>query len=443
MRRFFCFLEKKRLVLILSCFFLVQVIMHLNCDSLILDDYIFFSVLDEHKSIVTFLAERWNNWSSRLIIEGILCLTTHNIWIWRILDSFMMVVLAWSMSRNTNVDAFSAGIILSALLILLLPFSILRSTGWQATSLNYYWPLACTSFSLVPLIDSLNGRETPRVLQILTIPAVIFAANQEQMAALIVGISLIITIHQIMIKKKVSRLQLMIAGCAFVEIILMLLCPGNRIRSNASISLVNLRDYGQFTLVDKLSVGFSSTMTLLFYYSNPVLLGCLFLLTTETVISRNSNAIKIMSVLILFCAVAFPYLWKISMISPDYASYVLQLGPAFILDFSHILSMFLFVIIWGMMMALPSFVVATKGGNILFLISIVGFASRMAVCLSPTIIESGERTMLPFYGLYMSVTLYSFGKSYHQDKIKKYRMAMVVIIIMVLMNIKLSFDVAI
>lgn len=71
---------------------LVQLAMHLNCDSLIYDDWYFRGVAISGQSLLSFLNRRWQTWSSRLIIEALLCVTTRSIWLWRMLDSLNMVL---------------------------------------------------------------------------------------------------------------------------------------------------------------------------------------------------------------------------------------------------------------------------------------------------------------------------------------------------------------
>ena len=84
---------------VLAVLFIVQMVMHLNADNLLLDDWVFEAVLESRKSVPDFLAERWQGWSSRLIIEGLLAFTTHSIWLWRVCDSAVMVIMAVALAR--------------------------------------------------------------------------------------------------------------------------------------------------------------------------------------------------------------------------------------------------------------------------------------------------------------------------------------------------------
>ena len=145
----------------LLALFAVQLVMHMNCDNLILDDWVFRDATEGGASIASFLAMRWHTWSSRLLIEGLLCVTTKSIWLWRVLDSLAKVLLAFSLCRLANAEKRPEMLGLAALLATGIPFAILRSTGWQATSLNYDVPLACAAMACIPLADALWKRKTP------------------------------------------------------------------------------------------------------------------------------------------------------------------------------------------------------------------------------------------------------------------------------------------
>ena len=119
--------------LVLLVLFGVQMVMHLNVDNLLLDDWVFYAVLERGESIPAWLLLRWETWSSRLIIEGVLCLITHSIWAFRVLDSAAMVLLSWALCRLAGAEKRPGMLAVSAALVTAIPFSVLRSTGWMAT----------------------------------------------------------------------------------------------------------------------------------------------------------------------------------------------------------------------------------------------------------------------------------------------------------------------
>ena len=267
---------KKRMLCaaVLLALFAVQLVMHMNCDNLVLDDWVFRGATEGGVSIASFLARRWQTWSSRLLIEGLLCVTTKSIWLWRVLDSLAMVLMAFSLCRLANAEKRPEMLGLAALLVTSIPFAILRSTGWQATGMNYYVPLACAMTACIPLADALWRRKTPLMLAAFAVLCAVLGANQEQTAALIFGAHLVLGAAVIVRDKRIPPFAVGVFAIACAELAAHLFCPGNALRAQESVAIVNLRDYGQFTLIDKLDIGLTSTEALLIYTFNPILFAC-------------------------------------------------------------------------------------------------------------------------------------------------------------------------
>ena len=406
-----------RCAFVLLCLLLVQLVMHMNCDNLLLDDWVFEAVLSRGERIPAFLKTRWETWSSRLLIEGTLCAVTHSIWAWRALDSLAMVLLAFALCRLAGCAQRPGMLALSACLVTAIPFAVLRSTGWMATSLNYYWPLACTSGALIPLADALWGRKTGRFWQLAAVPLALFGANQEQTAAVLAGASLVFGVALWVRERRVPTAALAVLGIAAAELALHLACPGNAVRAQESIALVNLRDYGQFSLIDKLSIGLTSTTALLIYTVNPILLATGALVASTILARRRGPAAYALAVaLSLFVLRAYAAdltgaVCALSGSNTPFAlmqGYALKLGPEGIARAGGLTLLMLFLTVAALgLMALMLYL--SLGHRPLagacVLVFAIGFAARMALSLSPTVVESGERTMLPLYGAMMLCAL--------------------------------------
>lgn len=389
---------------LLACLF-AQLVMHMNCDTIFQDDYIFLSALDGGKTLCAFIAERWNTWSSRFLIESLLVYTTRSLRVWRVLDSLVMVLMTWSLARLANVEKRPGMLAVSGLLTLSIPFQILRSTGWEATALNYYWPLACGLLAAVPLSDALWGRRTPKALCALAIPAALLAANAEQMAAGLFGAYTVLGGALVWKEKRVRPMLAAVWGIAVAELVLILLCPGNAVRAQQAIALVNLRDYGQFSLIDRLSIGLTSTLALMFFTFNPILR----LFGVTGVAANASQRRGVLAVLIaalpLLFMEALPVLKEVGPFAGtvrQFGTYVLQLGPEGIAQPLRMPLLFAAVCFLGLMAVTMAQALGRRPmALICVFLYALGFASRMAVSLSPTVVESGERTMLPLYGMLM------------------------------------------
>lgn len=393
---------------VLLALLFVQLVMHLNADNLLLDDWVFHEPLAAGMSLPAFLAQRWQTWSSRLLVEGTLCLTTHSIWAWRVLDSLAMTLMAWALCRLANAEERPLMLALAGMMVTAIPFAILRSTGWQATSVNYVWTLACALVGLIPLSDALWKRETGRAAAAFALACAVFGANQEQTAAVLFGAYLVLGAALLLRDRRVRPLLAAVFAVSAAELAMHLLCPGNAVRAAQSVALVNLRDYGQFSWVDKLSIGLTSTTALLFFTYNPLVLGCGAAVAASTLARRRKGAG------VLFAAAVAGYVPWIRLLAGDrlpdevahYRLYVLQLGPEGIGQPLRMAVMFALVALLGLM-ALSLYV--SIGHRPLSAVCVfafaLGFGARMALSFSPTVVESGERTMLPLYGAMMLCAL--------------------------------------
>lgn len=402
--------RKAAALLVLLALFTAQLVMHMNCDNLLLDDWVFEAVLSQGESPTAYLQTRYMTWSSRLIIEAALILITHSIWAFRVLDSLMMVLMCYGLCRLAACERRPGMLALGACLVSTIPFAVLRSTGWMATSLNYYWPLACSSFALIPLADTLWKRETGRLLQTLAVLLALYAANQEQTAALLVGASLVFGAALLLRDGRMPSAAVAVGVIALAELALHLICPGNAVRAQQSVAMVNLRDYVQFSLIDKLSIGLTSTASLLLYTFNPVLLAT-GAVTAGTLLSRRrGSAAQIPVLLLLLCQLMalLPAEAMNGLLAPfaQYRRYVLQLGPQYITSAAMQAMMAGTVVLLGLM-ALTLYVSLghRPAAAACVLVFALGFAARMALSFSPTVVESGERTMLPLYGAMMLCAL--------------------------------------
>ena len=409
--------RKKRMLCaaVLLALFAVQLVMHMNCDNLVLDDWVFRGATEGGVSIASFLARRWQTWSSRLLIEGLLCVTTKSIWLWRVLDSLTMVLMAFSLCRLANAEKRPEMLGLAALLVTSIPFAILRSTGWQATGMNYYVPLACAMTACIPLADALWKRKTPPVLAAFAVLCAVLGANQEQTAALIFGAHLVLGAAVIVRDKRISPFAAAVFAIACAELAAHLFCPGNALRAQESVAIVNLRDYGQFTLVDKLDIGLTSTQALLIHTFNPILLACGAVVCATVWARRRDVGAKLtvlLTVAFILCAFWADRASSMGRLSDVFApfnamrSYALLLGAAGCGECVRFVMLALSNMALGFMAVSLYLSIGDRplSACAVFVFAL-GFAARMAISFSPTVVESGERTMLPLYGAMMLCAL--------------------------------------
>lgn len=400
-----------RCAAVLLALLLVQLAMHLNCDSLIFDDWYFYSASKSGQGLFAFLNMRWQTWSSRLIIEAFLCVTTRSIWLWRVLDSLNMVLMAFALCRLAHAEKRPEMLAFAGLMVTTIPFAVLRSTGWQATGMNYYVPLACALTACIPLADALWGRKTPRALAVFAVLGAVISANQEQMAALIfgahvvLGAALVIRNRKEKAENKPSATVWLVLAVACVELAMHLFAPGNAVRAAESITAVNLRDYGQFTLIDKLDIGLTSASALLIYTWNPVLAAC-GAMVLATMIARRRGWVEMLMAGLTAAFVLLAFAANQNEPFAGMQSYSLLYGPDGVDHPIRWVMLAATIVALGMMALTPYLSIGHRPlAAVAVFIFALGFATRLVMGFSPTVVESGERTLLPFYGAMMLAAL--------------------------------------
>ena len=179
--------------------FLLHVFLILNWG-----DDVFFrdSIQPENVTLFSFLGERYFVWSSRLIIEAIVIIVTHVPIIWWFLDTAILVLAAYSLHVLLPPMNKKANYLLVCL-IFIYPFIDMRTAGWIATTMNYIWPLSLGLYALISIKRILHGEPMKIYHYVLSVLALLYAANHEQMGTILAGFFVLFSIYQIIVQKKV------------------------------------------------------------------------------------------------------------------------------------------------------------------------------------------------------------------------------------------------
>ena len=113
------------------------------------DDLWFEKILD-NQNIIEYTNQRFNTWTSRNIIELVLVSFSNSnvsMLLWKVLNVCMFELLAYSayIIFVKNIQDKNKKLKLTwflIMVILLIPFTALKDTGWIATTTNYLWVLS-------------------------------------------------------------------------------------------------------------------------------------------------------------------------------------------------------------------------------------------------------------------------------------------------------------
>lgn len=361
------------------------------------------------------IGSKYKEWSSRIFINVMTLVMgklPHLIWI--VLDSAMAVLAAWSVScltRERGREEVQVNWFVAAL-FLLYPFSHMATAGWKATTVTYWWALACGLYAMLPIQrwirkEKIFGWEYP-----LFILAALYGANQEQMSAILTGIygCSLLSLIWIVWKGKEKRT---VQGLWFLAVLFFisltgflsaLLCPGNGVRAGEETATW-FADYGRIHLIQKLEIGVASAGYELFYNGNLcflVLAGIMFWLVHQKYQDLEYRVIA--GIPLVTCLVTGPFsgllreslpglsIWKRSLTSygtitvenyTKWDSYLPLIGICLIIGCLLISFYLIYENSW------KSFGICG--------IFLVGYASRVVMGFSPTVWASSDRTYLFLY----------------------------------------------
>lgn len=355
-------------------------------------------------TIFSYVGPRYFTWTSRFIIEYVLCgVLKISKYLWILLEAVMVALAGYSISRIFVKDNKKENNIMLLFMILVYPITIMNSAGWAATTINYMWPLATCLFALIPIRKIWDGEKIKFFEYPLYVLALIFAGNQEQTCAILCGTYILFTILMIIKNKKIHPFMIIQTILIIASIILILTCPGNYVRNSEEI-VDFFQDFEMLTFLDKLSLGFTSTMGVIIKQGNVVFLMLTTLITIYIFSNYKEKLYRIVAIIpllsILLLSVTkgitdsiFPFLASFRdlitkeqvMLTAANSNNLLNVVP---LVFSYINFVCIALSILLIFKNLKN--------NIAILVFLVGLASRIIIGFSPTVFSSAERTMIFF-----------------------------------------------
>lgn len=394
----FCSLPSFPLILLGIAF----AILHLFLPVTLADDAWFAQILAGDKATFSnwfrFLCERYEFWSSRTAIEGLLILVARFPWLWRVTDTFVCISITVLLSRMFNPENSREKNLLLCALWVTFPVCLTGEAGFLATTLNYTWPLCAVLLTLTPMVKQFQGRPVKKWEYAVALPALLFACFQELLCATFLLAVLGSLAYRVFLEKKNPAFQITCALISIVMLIFTLTCPGNNNRTLLETASW-FPEYADFSLFKKVEIGFSSMMKAMFLRPNSfVLIFCAVLAVAVWMKSeKRRRAIP----------AVFPLLYGIFYGVLGFGEDMVgKMGTGFIL--SSPLTWFpdiIFVLLLALILLSLRFVIEdTKQYCFLFFLLFLGAASRMAMGLSPTVWASGNRSCLFLY-LTMSVVM--------------------------------------
>ena len=364
----------------------------------------------------------YETWSARFFIEvTYFTLLNLNDWVWRILDSGIIVLLAYSISRLFVTDNHRKNNWLITAVIMIYPWMMMSTAGWAATTANCLWPLALGLYSMTPWRKILDGGKLKWYRCIAPLAVLVYAANEEQMSALLLGFTIVIGAYYCITKKHIHLYfiaQLIIISALLVFIFT---APGNYVRMGKEVPYW-FPDFYMYGTVEMLYKCFVSTCNNFILSPNlPVMLLCVC--AAAAVFQKYREPLyRITAALPLFSVLVFGWLRPvIGTVLPALANMENNLATTINLkDRSNYLVLMLFLLIFGTIAVSLYLVFRNKKTAVCAMIILAaGICSKLIMAVSPTIYASGSRTEIYLYFAFLIIAflilreLFEIGNKYY------------------------------
>lgn len=405
-------------------------------------DDVFFSQATAEKGLWAYLAERYETWTSRVVLEGILVTVIKVPWLWRILDFLALATLPLLLAgifgkKDTIINWCAAGA------VLLYPFHDMGTAGWITTTETHFWPLWCFFFVSFLVKKMLTGEKISIAEAIGGILASVVTGSHEQWAVIMFVVLALYGFYLWKKRQKPANLPVLIPLVLInlVSLAVIALCPGNAARNQVSIH--DLPVYAEFNFGQKLYLGLLSVERVFIANVDVVFLAVVLIWAFLVYLKTNDyvkTLISALPLLILFGQTVLRTAY------PGFSGIFVM--PEQILEWSWselstwIPMVYLAVTLASMLYALYILL----GDNLLeyiyaLLILGCGFGAGVVVGFMATIYVSGERVYAALYMALICVTLFCISKQRAevQEKIKQTSGKLVVTVLAILCLVNIGF----
>jgi len=428
------------------CYFLVMLIIHmaykcLNDDMALIRDTLKPSVWDEFSSVVY----NFTTWSSRVLVNLPIHIMLHfDYKVWLFIEMLLIVLIMYGLSYIFANESKQINYWIIMSLLLMFPFDYAISAGWVTTTMTYIWPIAFGVLACTSIRKYIDGKKIKLYEYILYALITIYSANQEQMSVLLLVIfasAAIISIY----RRKASLLIIMQSMCAFANLMFHMLAPGNSNRSEVEAA-VRFADYNTLSLMDKLEIGFTSSLYEFVFRYNRVFL-MIGILVIILVFQKYKNwfyrLIACVSLLSqLFFGIGCQKILEERYHIGIFANRLLKNGTIDESNYYRWVTYYPIVFLFGVSICLIVSVYLILGNSEKFVMALAllfgGLGGRMVVAFSPTVWASSNRTYTVMYFAFIALAiLLSTEINYKSMKKGKYVIVAVAAILAMQLNINL------
>ena len=391
--------------------FCIYMVIHLLCTINFGDDLVFSQI--PQSEILSRLKWNYYNWSTRLIIEFVYYNLYHfPLIIWRILDSLIMVLIAYSIMKLFSAKISKKTSYLICALVLLYPFIQMSSAGWIATTANYTWPLAFGLYGMTYLRRIYDNTSIHWWQHILFCLSFVYAGNSEQIVCLLLVVYAVFIIY--FLKKHNFHFPMLFHFSILVFLFLFKVTGPSNALVNLAIAKTYYPNYYSQSLVSRITDTFISTCGHFIKYANPILLLILCILCYLVYVKHKNWHYRMIPTLPLILCLGIA-IFSNAEFSQFYAFSTFDNGFINVFNFNHFaeyvpLITYLFILL-SIMLSIYLIWGTSAKTIVAELIFVGGFATRMILTFSASIYASALRTFNALYFCLIALLFLLFQES--------------------------------
>jgi hypothetical protein len=236
---------------------------------------------------------------------------------------------------------------------------------------------------------------------ILDIFLTLMADNMEQILVVVILCQLFYFI-KMLIEKKLSLTSIAGLVTSFASILFTITTPGKRIRFHSEV-INSFSEYGMLSLLEKMDMGFSTTIKKMALSGSPIWLLVTFFIFILS-LEKKEQWEQVMCSIPFFIELIYgPLIYVAGEVFPDITS-VGELNNYGIIDLTVFDAPRKWVPLFFMVFFFSSLLISIwicfdnkEKGWLMIVLCIAGLLSRVAMGFSPTIYNSGDRTTYPMW----------------------------------------------
>lgn len=167
------------------------------------------------------------------------------------------------------------------------------NAGWIATTMNYLWVIVLGLFACTLVCKVFNDETIGKLYYLLVLLSSIYAANQEQMCAIMLVVFFVCTIYAIVNKKRWKTLIPIDIIC-ILELLYIIFLPGEKMRSVREISNW-YPDFRMLSIFDKFILGIARLFNEVYFSFNFLFFVLLIILIIMIFKKYSSVFVRLLS----------------------------------------------------------------------------------------------------------------------------------------------------